>query len=60
MNQFYYETRGKEKVNDMMKEGMASQAQYRSGSQKSNLLQRLPKLILVSVSILGILGLLIR
>lgn len=60
MNQFFFETRGKEKVNDLLKEGMASQAQYQSGSQKRNLLQRLPKLILLSLGILGILGLLIR
>ena len=57
MNQFYYEQRGKEKIKDLMKEGMRSQAHYRS---KPNILHRLPKLIVVALGILGILVLLVR
>jgi hypothetical protein len=57
MNDFFY---GKERVNDLMKEGMTSQAHYRSGSQKRGLLHRLPKLILLLFVLLGFLGLLFR
>lgn len=59
MNQFFYESRGKEKVKDLMKEGMGSQAYNRSGASKPSLLYRLPKLILILLGLLGILELLV-
>ena len=60
MNQFFFETRGKEKVNDLMKEGMTSQAQYRSGTQKSGFLHSPLRLIVILVSVLGLLGFLVH
>jgi len=59
MNQFFYESRGKEKVKDLMKEGMGSQAHDRSGATKPGLLKGLPKLVLILLGILGILELLV-
>jgi hypothetical protein len=59
MNQFFYESRGKEKVKDLMKEGMGSQAYHRSRAPKPSLLNGLPKLILILLGILGILELLV-
>ena len=60
MNQFFYESRGNEKVKDLLNEGQRSQAFYRSGAPKLNLLRGLPRLILILLGILGILQLLIR
>jgi hypothetical protein len=60
MNQFFFESRGKEKVKDLMKEGMMSQAYHESGSSKASLLSRLPKLILIVFGILGILQMIVR
>jgi len=60
MNQFFYESRGKEKVKDLLNEGQRSQAFHRSGAPKPSLLNRLPKLILILLGILGILQVLIR
>ena len=60
MNQFFFESRGKEKVNDLMREGITSQAHYQSGTQKRKLLHRLPKLVVLSFVLLGFLGLLFR
>jgi hypothetical protein len=60
MNQFFFETRGKEKVKDLLNEGQRSQAFHRSGAPKLGLLRGLPKLILGLLGILGILGLLVR
>ena len=60
MNQFFYESRGKEKIKDLMEEGMRSQAVHRAGAPKLNALRGLPKLILVLLGILGILQLLVR
>ena len=60
MNQFFYEQRGKEKVRDLMQEGMTSQAHHRSGTRKPGILRQLPQLILGLLGILGILGLLGR
>jgi hypothetical protein len=51
---------GKEKVKDLRDEGMRSQAFHRSGSSKSALPGGSPKLILALMSVLGILGLLVR
>lgn len=52
MNQFFFETRGKEKVRDLMDEGMRSQAYHRSVARSFNL----PKFI---VTVLGILGIVV-
>ena len=60
MNHFFYESRGKEKVNDLLNEGQRSQAFYRSRAPKTSLLNRLPKLILMFVGIVGILELLVH
>jgi hypothetical protein len=60
MNDFFYESRGKEKVTELMNEGQRSQAFYRSGAPKLNSLRGLPKIILGLLGILGLVGLLIR
>jgi hypothetical protein len=60
MDQFFYESRTKEKIKDLMSEGMTSQAFYRSGAPKPGLLRDLPKLILGLLGALAILGLLVR
>jgi hypothetical protein len=60
MNQFFFETRGKEKVNELMKAGMTSQAHHRSGPQKSGFLHSPLRLILILVSVLGFVGFLAR
>ena len=60
MNQFFYESRGKEKVSHLMKEGMQSQEFHRSGAPKLDPLRNVPRLILIVLGILGLLGLLIR
>jgi len=61
MNQFFFESRGKEKIKDLMKEGMRSQEFHRSGSPKLGLLRGVPKLMLLGLlGILGLFGLLIR
>ena len=60
MNQFFYESRSKEKINDLMKEGMMSQAHYRSGASKANVLSKLPKFVIVILGIFGIIQMIIR
>ena len=60
MNHYSYDVMRKEKIRDLQAEGMTSQAVYRCGATKSGLLYRLPKLILVLLSVLGSLGLLVR
>jgi hypothetical protein len=60
MNQFFYESRGKEKVNDLRKEGERSQAFHRSGAPKLAIVRGLAKLSLIILGILGILGMLVR
>lgn len=59
MNQFFFESRGKEKVKDLLREGQQSQAFYRSGAPKLKT-GGLPKLIAGLLGILGLLSLLIR
>jgi hypothetical protein len=54
MNQSFYESRSKEKMSDLMKEGMMSQAHYRSGTTKTKILSRLAKLVLMILGILGV------
>lgn len=59
MNQSFYESRSKEKINDLIKEGMISQAYYRSRASKANILSKLPKLILIILGILGLIQMII-
>lgn len=59
MNQFFYESRGKEKVKDLLREGQHSQAFHRSGAPRP-VLGGLPKLVAGLLGILGLLSLLIR
>jgi hypothetical protein len=58
MNQFFYESRSKEKVKEFQDEGQRSQAFYRSGAPALGLLRGLPKLILIILGILGVLNIL--
>lgn len=60
MNQFFYETRGKEKVKGLLEEGMRSQALRQSRAARSGNLRSLPRLALAALGILGILGVLLR
>jgi hypothetical protein len=60
MNHFSYEVMGKEKVRGFQEEGLRNQEVHRSDSPKPGLLRSLPKLILLLLEILGILGLLVR
>jgi len=60
MNHGFYESRSKEKVNEIMKEGMLSQAHYRSRPSKAGFLSRLPKLVLVILGILGLIQMFVR
>lgn len=55
MTQFFYETRGREKINGLRKEGMMSQAVHRSEAPKAGFLQGVPKFYLVIIGILGLL-----
>jgi hypothetical protein len=56
MNHFV-DTYVSEKMNDLEKEGLMSQAYYRSGAPKASFLSTLPKSILLILGILGILAL---
>lgn len=60
MNQSFYESLSKEKLNDLRKEGMMSQAHYRSGASKASLRSRLPKLILIVLGALGLIEMIVR
>jgi hypothetical protein len=60
MNQFFYESRSKEKVKDLMKEGMMSQAIRRSDASKAGLAHHLPKIALTLLGLLGLLEILVR
>jgi hypothetical protein len=60
MNQFFYESRSKEKIDDLMKEAMMSQAYYRSGASKTRFLSKLPKFIWFALGILGFILLILR
>jgi hypothetical protein len=53
MNQSFYESRSREKISDLRKEGMLSQAHYRSGATKTKILSRLAKLILIILGFLA-------
>ena len=59
MNQSFYESRSKEKINNLRREGMMSQAHYRSGATMTKILSRLPKLVLIILGILGMIHMII-
>ena len=54
MNHYFLETRGKEKVNDLIQEGLRSQAYYRSFDPQARLLSKLPNIVFVILGILVI------
>ena len=60
MNQFFLESRGKEKVKELRTEGQRSQAYHRSGASKMGILPKIPKLILIILGILGIIQMIMR
>jgi hypothetical protein len=60
MNQFFYESRSKEKIKGLMEEGMRSQAVRRSGASKGGLVPNLTKIALALIGILGLLGILVQ
>lgn len=60
MNQSFYESSSKEKIKGLMKEGMTSQAYYRSRASKAGFLYRLPKLVLVILGIVGLIQMFAR
>jgi hypothetical protein len=46
----------KDKIKSFQQEGLASQASYRSGAQKGSLLQKLPRMVFLSLLVLGVLS----
>jgi hypothetical protein len=59
MNQFFYESRGKEKIKELMREGQVSQAIRRSRTPKKDVLPYAPKragLSKLALILLGALG----
>lgn len=60
MNQFFYESRGREKVKNLLMEGQRSQALHISNPPKNRLRSKLPRFGLVILGILGALVVLIR
>ena len=60
MNHFSYEFMSKEKVNNLIEEGMRNQAVYKSGAPKLGIFRSLLKLVPVILVILTILGFLVR
>ena len=60
MNEFFYVSRGKEKIKELRQEGMMSQAFHRSGAPARNLASGLPKLLLGLSGLLGLLALLLH
>jgi len=57
MNQFFFETRGKEKIRDLREEGMRGQALERSGAAR-RLVFNVSKIALALLGLLVILNLL--
>ena len=56
MNHFSYDVMRKEKIRELQQEGLVNQSLHRSGAPKSRLLNELPKLILMLLGVLGMLG----
>jgi hypothetical protein len=59
MNQFFYESRGKEKVNELIDEGVRSQAYHRSAVSKAPLSAGI-KFTLIILGISGVIVMIIR
>jgi hypothetical protein len=57
MNQFFYETRGRERLSELMKEGLESQAFQRLTGPRLPGDRRLLRLALAVMGILGMMGL---
>ena len=60
MNYFSYEVMAKEKISGFREEGLRDQEVHKSGAPKRALLRGLPRLMLVSSTILGLLAWMIR
>jgi len=60
MNQSFYESSASEKLNKLRNEGMTSQAYYRSHKVGASFFSKLPKLILVTLIIIGLVQFVIR
>lgn len=60
MNYFSYEVMAKEKIRGFQEEGLRDQEVHKAGVPKRALLRALPRLILVSSTILGLLAWMIR
>ena len=60
MNQSFYESKAREKLNNLRNEGMMSQSYYRSRSSKGNLISKLPKLIIFILGALGLIQMFLR
>lgn len=60
MNHFFYETRSKEKVKEILDEGMRSQAYHRSRSHRSGLAHPAIKYFIAALVAAGVLILTIR
>ena len=60
MNHFFYESRSKEKVRELMQEGIRSQAQHRSRMPGSSLLRRYSRWMVIALGLLGLLTLFLR
>ncbi|HEY6072789.1 MAG TPA: hypothetical protein VIV15_05175 [Anaerolineales bacterium] len=58
MNQFFYEQRGKEKIKDLMNEGMRSQAHSRTRKTGPGYRSKLPLLFFLTLMILEIVNVL--
>lgn len=60
MNQYFYESRSREKIKGLMEEGMMSQSLLRSKTATSGVRRQLPRLAILILGILGILEVLVR
>ncbi len=60
MNHFSYEFMGKDRLKDLQQEGLSSQAAQGFGNRKFRFLRSMPKLILVSLMVLGIINLILH
>ena len=60
MNQFYFESRAKEKIRELRNEGIMSQLHERSSMNKSFISHQISKLVVIILSIWGIAELLVH
>jgi hypothetical protein len=56
MNHYSMETIVKDKIKSAQQEGMANQAFYRSGKQKFHPMHKVPRMIFLSLFVLGLLN----